>query len=163
MSLIGYTYFTGILFLGIVLLLLEIFIPGFGVFGFLGIIMVFASIIMMSSSMTNTIVFSFIAIIIIGIFSYFAFNRLKKRKAPGSLFLDTTLNKKEGFISATEKNMYLYKEGVTKSYLRPFGKIEIDGEVLDATSENVFIPKDTKIMVVKVESNKMIVKEKRGE
>jgi len=42
----------------------------------------------------------------------------------------------------------LGKEGIAKTILRPAGKILIDNETYDATSESGFIEKGEKIMVV---------------
>ena len=160
---LGYTYFIGIFVLGVILLLLEIFIPGFGVFGILGVLMIFASIIIASGSIVNSIYYCIIAAIVILVLGYFALKNIKQKKLNSHLFLDSKLEKDDGFVSSKDMKNYLHKQGCTISYLRPFGKIDIEGEVLDATTENAFIQKNTKVKVVRVEGNKIIVKEMKGE
>lgn len=47
--------------------------------------------------------------------------------------------------------------GVALSYLRPSGKGFFDGQVLDVKSQGDFIPKDTPLRVLRIESNVVIV------
>ncbi|WFD11588.1 NfeD family protein [Tepidibacter hydrothermalis] len=144
--------------IGIVLLIIEAMAPGFGIFGTIGIGSIIFSIIMASSNMMQ----AFVVIIISFTVSIFALiyilKKLPKRKMYKTLFLSTTLNVEKGYIPSQDNNIYLNKEGITISDLRPSGKIEIDGEILDVITEGIFIEVGQKVKVAKVESNKIIVR-----
>ncbi len=149
--------------LGIISLIIEALAPGFGIFGMVGMACVAFSIIMVSNSVLQAFLYILIAFVVTIGATVFAFKKLPKRKIGKTLFLDTKLDKKEGFISSKENYSYLEKEGITVSYLRPSGKIEIEGEILDATSESTFIEKGKKIKVIKVEGSKIIVRKQKEE
>ncbi len=52
----------------------------------------------------------------------------------------------------------LGQEGVTRSSCRPFGKVEFNDELYEAKSDSGFIPAGTKVKIVKLEENKIIIK-----
>ena len=64
----------------------------------------------------------------------------------GSLALRTELESERGFTSQDMRNeKYVGKEGVAQTILRPSGKINIDGEILDATAEHGYIEAGDKV------------------
>lgn len=147
--------------LGVVFLIFEAMAPGFGIFGMTGLASIVLSIIMASNSVLQAFLYIVLSFVVTVITTIFAFRKLPQRKVSKTLFLDTKLDKEEGFIPSKENDEYTNKEGIAVSYLRPSGKIEIDGNILDATSENTFIEKGKMIEVVKIEGSKIIVREKR--
>ena len=52
----------------------------------------------------------------------------------------------------------LHKTGVTVTILRPAGKIEIAGNLYDATAIAGFIEKDEQVVVVNYQTSQLIVK-----
>ena len=65
----------------------------------------------------------------------------------------------EGFSSAREKlNDLLSAEGVTTTTLRPSGTANINGNKVDVVSEGEMILKNTKIKVIDVKGNRIVVK-----
>lgn len=52
----------------------------------------------------------------------------------------------------------LGQEGITRSACRPFGKVEFNEELYEAKSDSGFIPAGTKVKIVKLEENKIIIK-----
>ena len=147
---------------GMVLLVIEAAAPGFGIFGVLGISSVIMSVVMASRSVAQAVMYIVIAIALTAVVITIIFKKLPKRKLSKTLLLDTNLNKDEGYISSEEKRQYLGKEGVCLSFLRPSGKIEIEGEMLDAIAESGLIEKGEKVKVIRVEGSKIIVR-KKGE
>ncbi len=147
---------------GMVLLVIEAAAPGFGVFGVLGISSIIMSVVMASRSVAQAVMYIVIAIALTAVVITIIFKKLPKRKLSKTLLLDTNLNKDEGYISSEEKSQYLGKEGVCLSFLRPSGKIEIEGEMLDAIAESGLIEKGEKVKVIRVEGSKIIVR-KKGE
>lgn len=148
--------------IGIILLLIEVFIPGFGVFGVAGIGAIFASIVMASDSLYEALISIFISSVVTAIVIALIIKYLPKRNLSRTLFLGTNLDKERGFVSSKEAPEYIGREAITLSFLRPSGKIEIDGQMLDAVSEGRYIEKDKTVVVLKVEGSRLIVKEKEG-
>lgn len=52
----------------------------------------------------------------------------------------------------------LGQEGITRSSCRPFGKVEFGDKLYEAKSDTGFIPAGTKVRIVKLEANKIIIK-----
>ena len=145
--------------LGIILLGVEIFlIPGFGVTGILGIIGIVSSIFMSFginniAAATLVVFISLIVDIILIILIARFFVKSKDLKRNVILDSDTS-----GYNSSVSYNELLNKEGIADTFFRPSGYIIIDNKKYDAISEGEFIDKGSKLKVVLVEGNKIVVK-----
>ena len=158
---------------GVILIAVEIFaLPGFGVAGITGIVLVILGLTLslidnvgfdFSGVNFSTIVNSFF-LVIISIFlsiilSYyitktmFTHNRLF-----GSLALETVQSSADGYTSSdqTYKAM-LGKKGVAHTHLRPAGKVDIGGDIYDATAIAGFIEKGEQVEVVRYETAQLFV------
>ena len=163
-----------IFIIGIILLLVEIFIiPGFGVAGISGISLIFAGLVL---SLINNVNFDFkdvelshvgvaITTVVLGVFGGFIISLYLGGKVFTSktgmfrnLSLKSVQNVNEGFV-CIETGMFQLKgkTGVSKTVLRPAGKVLIEGEVFDAVALTGFIDKDIKIVVSKVEATQLYV------
>ncbi|GAG31407.1 unnamed protein product, partial [marine sediment metagenome] len=158
-----------ILCLGILLLLLEIFvIPGFGIAGISGIILILTGIFLSlvkhplsapKAQLTQafyTLSFSII-ITFVGIILSWKF--LPRTGLWKRIILSSAETKKQGFQSATPQEYCLGKTGRSLTPLRPTGRAIIEQKTLDVITEGEFIDKDKTIKVIKVEGSKIIVKE----
>lgn len=167
-----------IFLIGVALLMLEIFvIPGFGIAGISGIILIFAAFIL---TMVFNVGFKFnfnpsldsaaqvgtsaLIVVLSTTLGFFLSLWLGKKLITadtrfGSLALKTELETDKGF-SAQDLRMqqYVGKTGVAATFMRPAGKINIDGEILEATSEHGLIDKGAEIVVVKFENAQLVVK-----
>jgi membrane-bound serine protease (ClpP class) len=66
------------------------------------------------------------------------------------LTLNTEIGTKSGFEAVNAQNEELVgEEGTTKSILRPAGKIEINNKIYDAVSQESYIDKGERVVVVK--------------
>jgi len=159
---------------GLGLLLLEIFVvPGFGVTGISGIILMAASLIMTMifnigfdfSFSAPELFIKYMFLVIAACFAGFLLSLWLGKKLIdadtryGSLALKTKMDTDKGFV-AQDMNLsqYIGKQGIASTLLRPVGKIEIDGEYLDATSEVGFIDKGDPIEVTRFENAQLFVK-----
>jgi membrane-bound serine protease (ClpP class) len=52
----------------------------------------------------------------------------------------------------------LGKAGISKTALRPAGIVDFGGTPFDVVSESEYIPEKTKVIVKKIENNKLVVK-----
>jgi len=159
--------------LGVGLIILEIFaFPGFGIAGISGIILVMTALVL---SMTLNFGFDFsfappttiirkIAIVLgfstAGFLSsiWLGMKVINANSRLGSIALRTELGKETGFISQDlAMNELVGRIGRAATFLRPAGKVEIDGEIHDAVSEFGVIEKDTEIKVVRFENSQLVV------
>lgn len=153
----GYADVTEILLflIGAILLIFEIFIPGFGIPGILGTGMV---IFALYNSMENTAL-SLIPITVAGIVGLLAFVIIFKMGFRSNAFNKIVLNEEISSHSNPNKGELLGKSGITTTMLRPSGKVHIDGQTYDAITEGDFIQSNKPVKVYKVEGYKIIVKE----
>ncbi|MBA3314096.1 MAG: hypothetical protein H0T47_12525 [Planctomycetaceae bacterium] len=162
--------------LGIACIGLEVFvIPGFGVFGVSGGLLLLGALIMASQTfgnfapgtdvrqMTQTIgVLS--GAIIVTVVSAVAMSRF----LPHMPFLGSMILAPPGAEIDHGPRLRPYEDGETAvvgkqgraaSSLRPAGKAEIDGEYLDVFSDGVYIEAGTPVEIVRREGNRVIVRE----
>ncbi|WP_462281666.1 NfeD family protein, partial [Salinivirga cyanobacteriivorans] len=157
---------------GVVLIMVEIFvIPGFGVAGISGIVMVITGLTLamidnlefqMNPNYVDTVMQS-LAVVVISSFLAFLGGIWGSKKlfdnsfVPG-LALDDVQTTEEGFsnVEASFRSM-TGKKGVASTMLRPSGTVEIDEEHFDARAETGFIEAGTKIIVVRTSSSQLYV------
>lgn len=159
---------------GLILIAVEIFVlPGFGIAGVSGVILVFGGLVL---SLINNVNFDFervemgrvgvaVATVLIGvvggfIISLYLGNKLFTAKSGPfkNLALKTVQKVDEGYVSVETSLFGLKgKKGIAKTVLRPGGKVLIDNEVYDAVALTGFIDKDEPIEVVKVEATQVYV------
>lgn len=159
--------------IGLILLALEIFvIPGFGVAGISGIILI---VVGLSLSMVDNIVFdlggdyldSFFKSLVIVVSSMFfgiiASVYFSKKLFDTGYFsflaLNSTQKMEDGYVAVdnTEKAL-IGKQGIASTILRPSGKVKIDNDTYDAKAQYGYILKNDKIEVVRYESSQLYVK-----
>ena len=157
--------------IGLLLIALEIFvIPGFGVAGISGIILTMGGLIL---SMVNNIGFNFepinfdkllTAILVVLVSSslsvagsIFLGVKLLQSSLIGKLVLNSVQDSNEGFISVDQKQDLVGKQGITITVLRPSGKIEIEGELIDANALEGYIEEGSRVQVVKYETSQVTV------
>jgi membrane-bound serine protease (ClpP class) len=163
---------------GLALLMLEFFVvPGFGVTGISGIVLIVASLVLTLvfnvgfkfkfdpefnasayvSKMTILVLVSTLAGFFISL--WLGKKLIMAETRFGSMALRTELESDRGFTSQDMRNeKYVGKEGVAQTILRPAGKINIDGEIFDATAEHGYIEAGDKVKVTKFENAQLFVK-----
>lgn len=163
-----------IFIVGIILLGVEIFaIPGFGVAGAAGLILIIGGLtmamvdnIVLDSGdlglVVNTILKA-LGIVIVSLFvailvSLYLGKKLFTSPMFSNLALNTTQKIEEGFLGVEGKNKDLVgKVGIAHTVLRPSGSVEIDGELYDAMADYGLIDKGTKVKVVRYETGQLHV------
>lgn len=144
--------------MGLVLLMVEAMMPGFGVAGISGVILVFASIAIISSSFYEA-AFLLIGTIIAAILLIVALYKLGYGKRfIKSMILSTEQKNEEGYVSSKGYEKYLGMHGTVITPLRSAGTVLIDGKRIDAVSEAEFIDKDIEVEVIKIKGGRIVVK-----
>lgn len=149
--------------LGIVLLLIEVFEPGFGIFGISGIILLVLSIVLRAvirKPEDNPIAQIFQMLLLFLIIGALLFILLvvatKKNWLRKTPLIQSGTAVRADFSDGTENFSALVdKEGKAVTDLRPSGKAEIDGKVYDVVADNFFINAGENIKVNNVEGSKI--------
>jgi membrane-bound serine protease (ClpP class) len=164
---------------GIVLMAVEIFvIPGFGVAGITGVILIFTGLIL---SLVDNIRFNFehvdiirlgvaVMTVVLGVFGGFILSLYLGRKlftattGPFKNFaLNTVQDIKDGYLNVEPSFLELKgKKGRAATVLRPGGKVIIDDEIYDAVAETGFIDKGEEIVVIKTGAAQLYVEREKS-
>lgn len=143
---------------GLILMVIEGIVPGFGLPGISGIILVLVGIVLATESFNVALISLSVAIIITTIITIVLIKLGYRSKVFDAFILTGEKKKQEKYIVSRSKGSYLKKTGVAATELRPSGFINIEGERLDALSEEGFIPSGASIEVVRVEGSKIFVR-----
>ncbi len=149
-----------ILFSAVILLLgIEIAIPGFGIPGIAGIGCIILSILLGSANPLNAgISFSIgLLISIVGLFLVFKY--APRNRLFDNIILKTELKNDIGYKTyRSEEIDIIGLEGEAITLLRPAGTVIIADKRFDVVTEGEFIPMGTKIKVVNVEGSRIVVR-----
>lgn len=143
---------------GFILIGIEMVVPGFSVPGISGIICLVIAIFLVSDSFVEGAVIALVILALLGIMFAIILGVLSKAKLKSPIILKDEQNKEKGYISNSDLNYLLGKEGVAITDLRPSGTADFNGIEFDVISEGKYILKDTKLVIYKVQGSKLIVK-----
>jgi membrane-bound serine protease (ClpP class) len=143
---------------GAVLIVIEIYTPGMGLFGLGGILCILASFFLtLGGDLTALNLMAVSLVIALGIFLLIV-KKLPSSRLWARLVLRDAETTSAGFVSAEDYQGYLGRTGVVLKILRPAGLVDIDGAHLDVVSEGQFIVAGTKVKVVSVSGNRIVVR-----
>ncbi len=146
------------LLVGIALLVVEVFVPGFGIPGICGSILLILGIVMTFNTY-GTLAGLGVTIVALALAGLSVSMSLKSaatgKISKSELILRDTMKPEEDH----ELEAFIGKEGVTMTVLRPAGIAEFDGVRLNVVTEGNFVSKDVKVCVSHVEGTKIVVKE----
>lgn len=148
--------------MGMILIGVEVLvIPGFGVTGVSGIILVFLSLILI---MVNNQAFDFTFVssndimkslfsVVVGMVGavvviVLSWNRVLGSRAMKGLVLHTTFQSEEGYRSANSATHLVGKAGVAHTRMTPTGRVMIEDTLYDAQARDGFIEKGEAIVVI---------------
>ena len=142
----------------ILLIILEMFVPG-GIMGILGIIVLVASIIIIN---TNTQATTFILLVAFVLFiSLYLINiYIFKRKLLflNRFILEDTISTKEGYVAKESEVTLIGQDLIAFTDLRPSGTATLNNEKYDVVTEGEFIEKGTTVRVINVEGMRIVVR-----
>ncbi|MBQ4581403.1 MAG: hypothetical protein IJA83_12165 [Clostridia bacterium] len=147
--------------IGVGLLILEAFMPGFGAPGITGIILEVITLVMtwFEHGPVATLAMLLIVLLVLAIAISTSLRSITHgRLSKSALVHSDTENNEDGYRSTEDLAVFKDKEGVTATVLRPTGIADFDGVRLNVSSEGGFIPADTKVRIIKVEGAKILVR-----
>ena len=155
--------------IGVALILLEIFvIPGFGIAGISGIILVFASLFfslvggdpfldfeLVSRAIIQLSLSLVVALVLIFVLAKYLPNTTVFQR----FVLSVSEKSGGGFSSRSIAKNLIGAEGIALTTLRPAGTAEIKGKRVDVMTESEYVEKGRKIKVLAVDGIRVLVKE----
>lgn len=166
--LLGLAGWEEVLLLGIGLIALgvEVFLlPGFGVAGVLGAVLIGASMLLALVGSAPTVndflqagAVLAISLIVTGAVIFGWLRHLPNSDRWSGLFLKTTTTSDEGFVSALSRGELIGREASAYTDLRPSGTALVDGERLDVVTEGEFIKAGTPITIVRSDGFRHVVR-----
>ena len=150
-----------LMLVGVGLLVFEMYLPGFGVPGTLGsILMVIGFVLVKPTLSQGLLLFVILAAILCVALSICLYTASKGRLNKSKLVLNDVAVSADA-AENNDLNYFIGKTGVTNTALRPAGIGEFDGVKLNVVSDGDFIPSNTRISVLTVEGNRIVVTAKR--
>jgi membrane-bound serine protease (ClpP class) len=143
--------------IGLVLMIMEIFLPG-GIMGIIGVIAMLTGLILAGGSLSGILIAIAIAIVVTVIGSYFFIRSFGYNGPLKRLVLFDSTSSEKGYLSHQERVELTGRIGITATPLRPSGSVKIDDEYLDVVSEGSFIGKNEKVKIVKVSGGRVVVR-----
>jgi membrane-bound serine protease (ClpP class) len=155
---------------GLGLLAAEVFlIPGFGIAGIVGLLCLFAALVLTLIGLPLDVtlktgafvepltrvtwaLFSTIVLMLIAI------RFLPRTTAGRRLVLESATSRKEGFMSAPDASKRVGQRGVAESDLRPAGIARFGDERVDVVTEGAYIEAGSPVRVIDVEGMRVVVR-----
>ena len=140
--------------LGLLLLFVEILMPGFGLFGILGTLSLFGSLIAAFRLYGMAV---FLVMLICSALVFFIMFFFAKKTGLHNKVILRDKQEEKGFDESSLQGL-LGKVGMTHTDLRPFGVAEINGQLVDVCSTGEFIDRDVEVQVVQITGKTVTVK-----
>lgn len=149
-----------VLIIGVILVIVEMFHPGFGAPGITGTILIIIGIALIAETIQQALILIILIIAILGIaLSIILHSATKGKLSKSPLILKHSQNKDTGYIGINDLEFFLGKEGISSTVLRPSGVADFDGVKIDVVSEGAFISQNRKVKVIKVIGRSIVVRE----
>ncbi len=163
----------GVFVAGVALLAVEVFLlPGFGVAGISGVVLIitgltlslvdntlfttdFTRAMLLSGRALLLVITSVALSFLLGLWAAERFLRTTRLKG---VTLRVEQLRSEGFVGVNDMEGLVGKTGITRTLLRPAGKVEIDGVRYDAVSTYGFLEKGCSVEVIKQEAGTLYVR-----
>ena len=141
---------------GIGFLIGEIFHPGFGLPGVLGLVCLGLDILISAQTLAQGLLMTAIAAVIVLVIFLIGASLISRGKLPKKLVLSDENGSVEGFVSGDGDGARPVWPGAV-TVLRPAGIAEICGRRLDVVTQGEFIPEGSPLRVEAVEGSRIVV------
>ena len=147
--------------LGVCLIVVEAFMPGFGLPGLSGIVMELGAIAItyLKRGSTAALILALIILSVLAVALSIALRSAAKgRFAKSKMVLHNVEGHEEGYVASEDLKVFVGREGETTTALRPAGIADFDGVRLNVVSEGDFINPGTRVRITQAEGSRVVVK-----
>lgn len=145
------------LLLGMALIIVEVFLPGFGMPGISGIVLIAVGIAIAGIQFGSVTAVGVLLVLIavLAVLISWVLRRAARSDGHSKLFLNDT----QELRSQDDMKVLLGRHGVAKSVLRPAGIGDFDGVRLNVVTDGEYLEAGAPIRIVSVDGNRIVVKE----
>ena len=144
------------LLFGAGLMILEIFLPGFGLPGISGIVLIGAGVVL--AGIQHGMLLAIVILLVVIALLALVLSWVMRSAAKGGYHSEIFLNEKEELHIGRDMQVLVGKTGRTTSVLRPAGIGDFDGVRLNVVTEGGFIERDIPIEIVSVDGARIVVR-----
>ncbi|MED1802118.1 NfeD family protein [Brevibacillus porteri] len=148
----------GLFAIGILLMLMEIFLPG-GIVGAIGFVSIVTGLVMAAYDTQQGLASLGVAALITAIVTFLLVKKYGVKGLFNKFVLGDTQRNEEGYVAPRDQRELEGKSGIALTTLRPAGVVKVEGKRVDAVSVGGFIEAGTAITVVQVEGTRIVVAE----
>lgn len=143
------------LIVGVALVIVEMMMPGFGIPGISGIILLVAGIATTGGTMAQMLALAGVVLVVLLIATPFCLRAIAKgRLEKHKIVLDTVSLEGTG---SPKGDKLIGREGVAQTMLRPAGIALVGNDKLNVVTGGDFIPEGARVRVERVEGNRIVV------
>ena len=145
---------------GIILMAVEICVPGFGIFGILGIGSLFGAVISRAiegANITQVCIMIILCLLAVSGMVALLSRSMRKGLLSKTGLVETGKVVKPNYISPKES--LVGKIGKTTCACRPAGSVEIEGQIYDCMSTNSYVGINKSVEVLQIKDEIIIVKD----
>lgn len=154
------TLISGLCFiLGFVLVVVEMFHPGFGFPGITGAILLVVGVCLTAQNIIELLIMLILIIALLCVALTIVLKSATKGRLSKILVLHEAQKRESGYIGTDDLEYFLGKEGTATTILRPAGTADFSGIKMDVVSEGGFIKQDSPIKIIEVQGRRIVVRE----
>lgn len=150
-----------LLIVGFLLVIAEVLFPSFGLLSVIAALAFIGSAwLAFKTGWAVGTTFVVISVATVPVLVYVGFKYILPNTPIGRQIILGQVVSEEGEASGTDRDLrrLVGAEGVTHSYLRPAGVAEIAGERVDVVTEGGMVDRGTRVRVIGVEGNRVVVR-----
>lgn len=142
---------------GFILIIVEMFLPGFGAPGTLGAILLFLGILSVSRTFIDALIIILVLLILFAAAFYALYRSGLNGKLSRSVVLHDKLGDESDFRGTEDRSAFLGRLGLSLTDLRPSGVAVFDGTRLDVVTQGEYIEKNAQVKITEVEGSRIVV------
>ena len=139
-------------------MLIEMVVPGFGLFGVLGIAGILGGVFLALGGDGAAVGWMALSMLIASVLFWWLLKRLPSSPLGRRLILEDAETSAAGFRTQTVRQELLGKTGIVVTPLRLSGTIRLNNEILDVVSEGEFLPVGCKVVVIQLRGATIVVR-----
>lgn len=145
--------------IGVILMIAEVFIPGFGILAAAGIVCLASGVILAAYDTSNAAISLGIAFVFAAVLIAIVAYIFRRKGIWNKFILKDALKTELGYVSTSSKEHLLGKKGTAITPLRPAGIAKIEGERVDVVTGGEFVESGKAVVVVHIEGTRVVVRE----
>ena len=149
------------LLFGAGLMILEVFLPGFGLPGISGLVLIAAGIVM--AAIQHGMLMAVVILLVVIALLALVVSWVMRSAARGDYHSEIFLKDKDELNTREDMQVLIGKTGRTTSVLRPAGIGDFDGVRLNVVTEGDFIERDMPIEIVSVDGTRIVVRARQAD